>query len=186
MNVPREGVEGPSDADIVGRVRNGDEEAYRLLVHRYQDLLYRHALRMVSSPDVATDIVQASLIKAYRQIERCEPAKFGGWVYRIVTNRAKDHLKSRRRRDVSLDDAPPQTGETDPEDELHRSQIRDRIEAALARLPKEQREAFMLKHVEGRSYDEMQTLLDASVPALKMRVHRARDALRELLEEVIE
>ncbi len=179
-------ADGPTDAELVGRVRGGDEDAYRLLVRRYQDVLFRHALRMTSSQDVAADIVQGSFIKAYRQIDRCEPARFGGWIYRIVTNRAKDHLKSRRRRDVSLDDAPIQSGDDDPGDDLERSELRDRIEAALATLPDEQREAFVFKHVEGRAYEELSDMLGVSVPALKMRVHRAREALRDLLEEVFE
>lgn len=183
MSIQNGDVDGPSDADIVGRVLNGDDEAYRVLVRRYQDVLYRHALRMTANPDVATDIVQASFVKAYRQIDRCDPPRFGGWIFRIVANRAKDHLKSRRRRDVRLDDAPQQHGDADPDRDLDRSELRGRIRAALAKLPEEQREAFVLKHVEGRSYEDMARLVDASVPALKMRVHRAREALKELLEE---
>jgi RNA polymerase sigma-70 factor (ECF subfamily) len=185
MSTPNGDADGPLDAEVVGRVRAGDEEAYRLLVRRYQDVLYRHALRMTSSPDVAADIVQASFVKAYRQIDRCDPAKFGGWIFRIVANRAKDHLKSRRRKDVRLDDAPPQRGDADPERDLDRTELRMRLDAAMGQLPEEQREAFVLKHVEGRSYEEMSELLDASVPALKMRVHRAREALKTMLEEVL-
>lgn len=181
-----EDVNGPSDAEVVARVRGGDEEAYRVLVRRYQDVLYRHAVRMTSSPDVATDLVQSSFIKAYRHIHRCDPARFGGWIFRIVSNRTKDYLRSRGRRDVSLEDAPVQQGEDDPAQDLDRKELRGAIERSLAQLPDEQREAFVLKHVEGRSYEEMSELLDASVPALKMRVHRAREALRALMQEVVE
>jgi RNA polymerase sigma-70 factor, ECF subfamily len=181
-----EDVNSPSDAEVVARVRGGDEEAYRVLVRRYQDVLYRHAVRMTSSPDVATDLVQSSFIKAYRHIHRCDPARFGGWIFRIVSNRTKDYLRSRGRRDVSLEDAPVQQGEDDPAQDLDRKELRGVIERSLAQLPDEQREAFVLKHVEGRSYEEMSGLLDASVPALKMRVHRAREALRALMQEVVE
>ncbi|HKJ91603.1 MAG TPA: sigma-70 family RNA polymerase sigma factor [Longimicrobiales bacterium] len=181
-----EETSGPSDAEVVARVRDGDDDAYRVLVRRYQDVLYRHALRMTSNPDVATDMVQASFIKAYRHIHRCEPERFGGWIFRIVSNRTKDYLRGRARNDVSLEDAPTQEGGEDPADDLHRKELRVVIERSLAQLPDEQREAFVLKHVEGRSYEEMSELLEASVPALKMRVHRAREALRTLMQEVME
>ncbi len=186
MSMDTAEASGPTDADVVARVRGGDEEAFRVLVRRYQDVLYRHALRMTSSPDVATDLVQASFIKAYRHIHRCEPARFGGWIFRIVSNRTKDYLRSRGRKDVSLEDAPVQQGEEDPDRDLHRKELRVVIDRSLAQLPEEQREAFVLKHVEGRSYEEMSGLLDVSVPALKMRVHRARESLRSLMQEVVE
>jgi RNA polymerase sigma-70 factor (ECF subfamily) len=181
-----EDASGPSDAEVVARVRGGDEDAYRVLVRRYQDVLYRHALRMTSNPDAATDVVQASFIKAYRHIHRCDPARFGGWIFRIVSNRTKDYLRSRSRKDVSLADVPVQQGDDDPVEDLHRKELRVVIERSLAQLADEQREAFVMKHVEGRSYEEMSELLGASVPALKMRVHRAREALRSLMQEVVE
>ena len=111
MSMHTDHESGPSDAEVVARVRGGDDEAYRLLVRRYQDVLYRHALRMTSNPDVATDLVQASFIKAYRHIHRCDPTRFGGWIFRIVSNRTKDYLRSRGRKDVRLEDAPVQQGE---------------------------------------------------------------------------
>lgn len=186
MSMRTEDAIGPPDAEVVAAVRGGDEDAFRLLVRRYEDVLYRHALRMTSNPDVATDVVQASFIKAYRHIHRCDPARFGGWIFRIVSNRTKDYLRSRSHRDVSLEDAPVQQGEDDPVEDLHRKELRIVIDQSLAQLPAEQREAFVLKHVEGRSYEEMAEMLDASVPALKMRVHRAREALQNLMQEVVE
>ncbi|HET9982088.1 MAG TPA: sigma-70 family RNA polymerase sigma factor [Longimicrobiales bacterium] len=173
---------------MVARVRAGDREAYRILVRRYQDLLYRHALRVVGDADLAADLAQGALVKAYSQIRRCrDPERFGAWVFRILVNGCKDHLKSRRRRDVPLDDAPlaATVGRADPARDLERSELATVLEGALARLPTSLREAFLLKHVEGQSYEEIAAMLDASVPALKMRVHRAREALKAILEEVL-
>jgi RNA polymerase sigma-70 factor (ECF subfamily) len=174
------------DRDVVARVRGGDREAFRLLVRRYQDMLFRHALRMTSEHDVATDLVQASFVKAYTNIAHCrDPDRFGAWLYRILANACKDHLKSKRRRDVSLED---QTNLADasvtPATALERSELRAVLNGAIAKLPESLREAFVLKHVEGRSYEEIAELLDTSVPALKMRVHRAREALKDALEQL--
>lgn len=181
---PRPERAEPSDGDVVARVLAGDRESFRILVRRHQDMLFGHALRMTGQGDVAADLVQASLIKAYTSLDRCDnPDRFGAWAFRIVANRCKDYLKNVRRRDVGLDAAPPTPGDEDPERDLERDELRRRLDAALAALPPEQAQAFVMKHEEGRSYEEMAELLEASVGALKMRVHRAREALMELLEE---
>jgi RNA polymerase sigma-70 factor, ECF subfamily len=182
-------AEPMEDGEIVLRVRAGDREAFRILVQRYQDVLYRTALRHTRQPDVAADLVQATLVKAYTGIWRCrDPERFGAWVYRIVVNAAKDFLKSRRRSDVSLDEPvaarlhSPAAGS--PDRELERTELRDRLDRALAQLPDVLREAFLLKHVEGFSYEEIAERLEVSVPALKMRVHRARATLKDLMDRL--
>jgi RNA polymerase sigma-70 factor (ECF subfamily) len=183
----REEAEPVEDAEIVQRVRAGDREAFRVLVQRYQDVLYRTALRHTKQPDVASDLVQSTLVKAYTGIWRCrDPERFGAWVYRIVVNAAKDYLKSRRRNDVSLEEPvatrlhSPAAG--NPDREMERAELRDRLDRALNHLPDVLREAFLLKHVEGFSYEEIAEMLNVSVPALKMRVHRARSTLKDHME----
>ena len=173
-----------SDGEVVDRVLNGDREAFRVLVRRHQDMLYGHAMRMTGRSDVAADLVQSSLVKAYASLDRCRnPDKFGAWAFRIVTNRCKDYLKNVRRKDVGLDAAAPVPGSMDPGDDLEQSELRRRLDWAMDQLPEDQREAFVLKHQEGRSYNEMSELIGMSVGALKMRVHRARETLKELLDE---
>jgi RNA polymerase sigma-70 factor (ECF subfamily) len=174
-----------TDAQVVRDVLAGDRDAYRLLVRRYGDVLYGHALRMVRSPDEASDLAQRALVKGYRKLSSCRDRdRVGAWLFRILSNLTKDHLRSRRRTSISLDrleELPEQGG--GPLEAAHRGEVRGRLRLALAQLTPDQREAFMLKHVEGRSYEEMAAVLDASVASLKMRVHRARDALQELLED---
>jgi RNA polymerase sigma-70 factor (ECF subfamily) len=180
---PSSGGANPEDGEIVGRVLNGDRDAFRLLVRRHQDMLFAHALRMTGQGDVAADLVQTAFIKAYSSLDRCRnPDKFGGWAFRIVANQCKDYLKNVRRRNVDLDSVEPVAGGEDPSDDLERSELRRRLDAALGTLPADQREAFVMKHEEGWSYEEMAELLAVSVGALKMRVHRAREALVERLE----
>ena len=175
-----------SDAAIVDRVRGGDREAYRLLVRRYQHGLYRKALRETGDPDTAADLVQSAFVRAYENLWRCrDPDRFAAWLYRILVNATRDHLKSARRRDVSIDaeaDRLPLAAASDPLRDVSLSDLRERLDHALHSLGDVLREAFVLKHVDGRSYEEMTELLGASVPALKMRVHRARELLRAALE----
>jgi RNA polymerase sigma-70 factor, ECF subfamily len=177
-----------TDAEIVGRVKRGERDAYRLLVVRYQDLLYRYALSLTGEADVAADMVQATLVRGYEQLGRLrDDASFGGWIYRMCGNRCRDHLKSARRRDVPLELTPAEALQSADRTDaaLAESELRRALDAALAGLSEEHREAFLLKHVEERSYEEMSALLGASVPALKMRVHRARESLKNALEEVL-
>lgn len=175
-----------TDAELVRDSLAGSEAAFGEIVRRYQDLLYRHAERMSGGADDAEDIVQTALIKAHRNLAGCQnPSRVGAWLFRITANACKDHLKGRRRNRLSLDDVPSlETGVGDPGEALDLKGIRARIDLALRRLPLEHREAFVMKHVEGLSYQEMGELLGVSVPALKMRVHRARDGLQELLEDL--
>ena len=174
----------PSDADVVARVLSGDREAFGLLIRRYQPGLVRFATRMLGSQDVAADAVAESFIRAYRHLASCrEPARLRTWLYRIVANRCKSYLTRRPIADVPLDDAPPVADPADNEAALERAEQVALVGRVLARLPPEKREAFLLKHVEGLSYQEMSAVTGERIPTLKMRVHRAREALLQALEE---
>ncbi|MFW6084849.1 MAG: RNA polymerase sigma factor [Gemmatimonadota bacterium] len=175
-----------SDADLVARALSGSEAAFAELVERYNDLLCRHAQRMLGRMDDAEDVVQTAWIKAYRRLEQCrDPERFGSWVFRIAANACKDELKSRRSEVVPMDAVGElRSGGDGAADRALRGEQRRAITAALERLPPDQREAFLLKHAEGWSYEEMSERLDVGVSALKMRVHRAREELQKLLLEV--
>ncbi len=177
-----------TDAEVVRRVKRGDRDAYRVLIHRYQDALYRSALSLVNDRDVAADMVQTAFVNGYSRLKELkDDASFGGWVYRGCVNACRDYLKSRRRRDIPLDDAdaPALMSRDRTDAAVETAELRRSLDDALATLPDEYREAFVLKHVDERSYDEMSEILSASIPALKMRVHRAREALKTALEGVL-
>lgn len=175
-----------TDAELVQATLEGDDDAYGRLVQRHQADLYRHALSMVGEED-AQDLVQRALVRGYRRLGDCrQPASVGGWLFRIVSRICKDHLKSphQRRSRVRLDDetSPPLADATPgAEADADRARMREDLEEALATLAPEKRQAFLLKHLEEYTYGEMSELLGESVPALKMRVHRARKTLREEL-----
>jgi RNA polymerase sigma-70 factor, ECF subfamily len=171
-----------ADQQIIARVLAGHREDFSTLIARYSDALYRHALGMTGSPDVAEDILQMSFIKAYQHLAEVR-GRFDAWVFRIVANGCKDWLKNIRRTHLSYDEDDQPSGYATPEEDLDRTELRGDLDRALAALAPSLREAFVMKHVEGRSYEEMADLLGTTVGALKMRVHRAREALQVLLEE---
>ena len=180
-------VTGLSDAELVAAVLAGDIDSFSGLVRRYQDTCTRFAVRMLGSRVDADDALQSAFMRAYRGLRSCkDPARFGGWLYQIVVNECRTYASRQRRRDLRF---PPDTDAIEravapgPEEEVERD-AGGHIERALSMLPSDQREAFLLKHVEELSYDEMAAMTGVSVPALKMRVKRACDGLRDLLEGV--
>jgi RNA polymerase sigma-70 factor, ECF subfamily len=171
------------DGTLVALVLDGNQDAFEILVRRYQAALFRRAHWMGLDSDTAADMVQDSFINAYKNLPSCrEPDRFGFWVGKILRNRCLDFLKSAAARSVPLPLFLPAT-DGNPEIEEQRNKLRGRLNAALAMLPDEQREAFVMKHAEDLSYDEMAELTGASVSALKMRVHRAIEGLREHLDK---
>ncbi len=182
MKGERGGAGSESDGSLVRRVLAGDSGAYAGLVERYRDRLGRYATRMLGNPADAEEALQDSFIRGYRSLARCtNPDRFGAWLYGILVNRCRTYgaRQSRRQRVMVSDEyaiAHASVAHT-----ADRDAWRDTIERALDRLPPDQREAFLLKHVEELSYDEMQEVTGASISALKMRVLRARDELRRLI-----
>jgi len=176
----------PSDADAVAAVLAGDVDAYAILVHRYRDAYVRFAIRMLGDREDADDALQSAFVRAYRNLVKCQdPARFGAWLYQIVINECRTLGTRRGRRELRLvrgeADLERALGDDRPTDDLA---MREEIQRALDQLDADHREAFVLKHVEELSYEEMAELTGLGVSALKMRVKRACDRLRALLEEV--
>jgi RNA polymerase sigma-70 factor (ECF subfamily) len=177
--IPEHADASLDDAAVIARVLRGDKQQFALLVARYQSGLYRYAVSMVLDHDVAADMVQETLVRAYTRLSTCRAHDhFRAWVFQMLRNRCLDHLKDVRRRNVSLDralDVPDPAEE--PVLQMERSRLRGEISKALDQLPEAQREAFLMHYVEELPYETMADLLGASVSALKMRVLRARETL---------
>ncbi len=178
----REGAP-PADADLVCRIIGGEKDLYALLVQRYQERMFRFALASVRDSDTAVDLVQDTLVKAYAGLAGCrERERFAAWLFRILRNRCIDHQKEHRRRDVPLDERMCFAADDGlPDVEAERAGLRVALEQALSELPDAQREAFILKYVHGLAYEEIAVMLEVGTSALKMRVARAREALRTTL-----
>jgi RNA polymerase sigma-70 factor (ECF subfamily) len=169
-----------SDGAVIRKVREGDAEAFRMLVTRYRQLYGRYAVALTGDADTAADAMQESFIRAWKSLDACQdPDRFGAWFFRILTNQC--HTARSRRRDTDDVDAIEIAGRERTDESLERAELAQALRSAMGRLTSEQREAFVLKHVDGRSYEEMAELLGTGVDALKMRVHRAREALRSMM-----
>lgn len=175
-----------SDAAIVRRVLNGDVEAYAILVDRYFEHYVRFAVHLVGNREDAEEVVQDTFLRAYRALGRYEEReRFGAWLMRILVNRARTVSAMGRRREKmfpeQIDDTLPEASENHPAD---RAALREEMSRALSQLGADQREAFLLHYVEGLSYEEISTITGSGVSALKMRVKRSCERLREILQGV--
>lgn len=168
------------DAELVGRVLGGERDAYADLVRRHQESIYRHLRGMGVDHDTALDLVQDAFVRAYDRLAECrDHVHFRAWLFRIARNLCLDHLKNVRRSTVPLSTVEHSESIQDGRGET--SELDLTMRTALERLPTALREAFLLKHDAGYTYDEVAAMTDASPSAVKMRVHRARETLREFL-----
>ena len=172
-----------SDGDVIERVRSGDTEAFGTLVERYHGRCMRYALHMIGDESVAQDLVQDAFLRAFRALDSYDhEGRFDRWLLSIVANRARTEAVRRSRnrgRTVGLDALGSRSTEAGP---LRDPLLRRRLHDALGKLQPALREAVLLYYVEDMTYAEMADLTGAGESALKMRVSRARRALREMLK----
>lgn len=177
-------------AAAVARILAGDVDSYGAIVALHRARCLRFAQRMLGDRDEAEDVAQETFVRAFRSLAKCEnPGQFSAWLFSILVNRCRTVLEKRARWDrlLARDVEHPSSWTGDDAQQglyVDSRYSLEQIEAALQCLSTEQREAFLLKHVEEMSYDEISTLTGTGVSALKMRVSRARDVLRARLMEV--
>jgi RNA polymerase sigma-70 factor (ECF subfamily) len=173
----------PRDADLIAAVVDGDLDAFATLVRRYRDLCFRYAVRALGNRDDAEDALQEAFVRSFRGLATCRDRdRFGAWLYRIVVNECRTRATRRARRDRRMVDVSTDIADPAPHPG---SAAGEEIEYALAHFVPEQREAFHQKKVEELSNEEMAEITRAGVSALKMRVKRGCERLRELLEGVV-
>jgi len=183
--VARVDVDSMTDATLVRRVLDGDPRAFTILVDRHLQPCLRFATRMLGGRHDAEDVTQEALLRAYRALATYDTAgSFRTWLFAILVNRCRTSLLQRSRyvRRVVTDEDVMHNAVSG--DDAAATELRIEIERALALLEPDQREAFLLKHVEQLGYDEIAAVTGAGVSALKMRVKRACERLQELLGEV--
>jgi RNA polymerase sigma-70 factor (ECF subfamily) len=178
------------EAKLVARSLKQDHDAFGQLVERYATVIVNLAYRMVGDRTEAEDLAQETFVAAFNALPmfRAE-SKFSTWLYRIAANKCKDWLRVKRPgqsvHDVDIEDVIDDrvVEERTPERLLSQQQVAAQLDRAIQRLPPLYREAFVLKHVEGLSYEEMQEILGVNGDTLKMRVYKGRLQLsRELAE----
>lgn len=183
MTAEREGAGvALPDAEVVCRVLAGDDDAYAVLVRRHQDSIYRHARGMGLDHDTSLDLMQDAFVKAYARLADChQPDRFRAWLFRIARNLCLDHVRNVRQLTVPLSTVAD--ADSIPDERAGVTEQMETVGEALDRLSPPLREAFLLKHDAGYTYEEIAELTSASPSAVKMRVHRARAALCEFLSE---
>jgi RNA polymerase sigma-70 factor (ECF subfamily) len=178
-----------TDQQALERALAGDRDGFRVLVERYSRPLFRLAFRMTDSETDADEVVQETFLRAWRGLERYDGrASFSTWIYRIAANCALDQLRGRRRRGevLAMDDRLPlESGAPSPDRLVFDRQIKESLDLALAGLTVQERTAFVLRHHEDLSIDEISALLGLSREAAKHSVFRAVQKLRRALQPLV-
>ena len=185
------------DRELLARAQAGDMSAFESLVSRHEEKVYGLALRMTRSEADAAEITQDTFLSAYQHLNefRGESA-FGSWVHRIAANNALMRLRRQKVLDIvsdelagpeftergSLAEAPDSDWSKRADDKVLDDELGRAIQVATDALPEGYREVFLLKDVEGLSYEEISEMVGISIPAVKSRLHRARLALREAID----
>jgi RNA polymerase sigma-70 factor (ECF subfamily) len=185
-----------ADQQVVAWAQDGDEGAFRELIRRYQRPVFSILYRMVRDRELAEDLAQETFIKVLNAIDSYRPEhKFSSWIFKIANNAAIDHLRRRELDTLSLEGAPDavtterqeatalqvRDRTESPLDELEARELGSQIEQAIAGLRPEYRSCIMLRHVEGRAYEEIAEILGLPLGTVKTYIHRARAELREQL-----
>lgn len=173
------------------RVQDGDREAFRVLIERYEGMVFDLTHQYSSTPEDAEDLAQDIFLKAYRRIaDLRSPSRFSSWLYGIALNRCRDYAKNVRRETYAFshteehDDATVTDDRQPAQDtQLMATERAEQVWDALGELSSTYATPFLLKYRDGMTYKAMSKRLDVSVSALKVRVHRARKKLRSLLDD---
>ncbi|HUE97575.1 MAG TPA: RNA polymerase sigma factor [Longimicrobiaceae bacterium] len=176
-------IADPSDATLARQVQRGDPAAFDLLVHRHMKRAFGVAFRLLGHAEDAEDLVQDAFIAALTKIDSYDSSRdFAPWFYRILVNRCLNARKARARRAVS--ELPPDAASSGPSPlaEAERSELRDQLRVALARLPDRQRTIVAMFDIEGFSSPEIAEMLGISDGTVRWHLHQARRVLREALE----
>jgi RNA polymerase sigma-70 factor (ECF subfamily) len=185
-----------TDRDVVAWALEGHETAYRELLRRYERPVFSLILRMVRDRELAEDLTQDTFIKVLNALDRYNPTyKLSSWIFKIANNTTIDHLRRKQLDTLSIDGSPQATtgdriaetalqissGGESPLEELQARELGAQIEAAVAALRPEYRSCIILRHLEGRPYEEIADILDLPLGTVKTYIHRARHELKQVL-----
>ena len=181
-----------SDEDLMRRCREGDMSAFELIVLRYKDAIFNFIYHLVADYHIAQDISQETFLRVLRNVDRYKPRnRFKTWLYRIAVNLCKNELRNRgRRKTVSLDDPALDVESligdsyTPPDRAYEEAEMRRLVKNAIQSLPEDQRIALVLREYQDLSYEEIAAALNCSLGAVKSKIHRARQNVRDTLVEI--
>lgn len=190
-----------SDQELVRACKRGDERAAREIVSRFQRPVFSIIYRMVHDRELAEDLAQEAFVRTLNNLNRYDASyKFSSWLFKISYNLTIDHLRKRELDTVSIHGAPDavtterqeatavtvESGYERPDELMEARELGAEIEEAIADLRPEYRTAILLRHVEGRTYDEIAGIMDIPLGTVKTYIHRARKELQEALAHLRE
>lgn len=185
-----------SDQELVRLCLRSDERAARELVDRFQRPVFSLVYRMVRDRELAEDLTQEVFVRTFNNLRRYDRSyKFSSWLFKIAYNLTVDHLRKRRLKTISIHGSPdavtPERQEATsvalesdaeaPDAVAESKELAGYLEEAIGQLRPEYRTAILLRHVEGRAYDEISDIMDVPLGTVKTYIFRARRELRELL-----
>ena len=195
----REQLRASDDSAVVTAFLAGEERGFQELVERYQTRLLNFIYRTIGDRDRAEDLVQEVFIRVYRHLHRFDRSKkFSTWVYTIASNLAKNELRNRSRNPLVLfqamrgateeEDRPLQFEDTTarPDDMYRKRHLRELVEDTVAKLPEHHRQVFVLRELEGKSYEEIAEITACNLGTVKSRLNRARTAFAAIIEPHID
>jgi RNA polymerase sigma-70 factor (ECF subfamily) len=172
------------DFELIERARKGDDAAYQQLVHAYRKRILGTIARLIGRPEDVEDVGQEVFLRLYFSLDQLRsPDVFEPWLYRLTVNAAYDYLRKQKRRpEARMADLSEQqvimadaaAGGKVREDEVHRSGIREFVQALLSEVSEDDRILLTLKEVEGLSLKELEKVYNTNENALKVRLFRAR------------
>jgi RNA polymerase sigma-70 factor (ECF subfamily) len=196
--VPQAELRLLDDTALVQAHLGGESRAFGVLVDRYQTRLLNFVHRIVGDRERSEDLVQEAFIRVHRHLARFDRSKkFSTWIYTIASNLAKNELRNRARSPLVLftslapqwdDEERPLEFEdfgAQPDEAFRQNHLREAVEQSVARLPAHHREVFVLREIEGRSYEEIAEMTHCNLGTVKSRLNRARNAFAEIIEPAL-
>ncbi len=187
------------DNEIVQRFLDGDERAFNEIVRRYDKRLQNFVFRTIGDRERAEDLIQETFVRVYRHLRRFDQTrKFSTWIYTIAGNLAKNELRNRSRNPLVLfqsltkswdaDYRPPEWEDprTRPDDLYRKRFLREKVNEAVSQLPEHHRVVFVLRELQGKSYEEISEITACTLGTVKSRLNRARSNFVRIIEPMIE
>lgn len=182
-------MEQCTDEQLVARIRQGEEEAYRVLVERHRNYVYTLIYRMAPHPQTAEDLTQEAFIKLFRSLEHFRgDSKFTTWLYRLTANLVTDYLRSQRRKpyEAILDKVKGWFGDRkeEPEAKILQKEEQETMQRLLSELPDKYRLIMYLYHYKQLSYQEISEVTNLPIKTIETRLYRGKSLLKQKWVEV--
>jgi RNA polymerase sigma-70 factor, ECF subfamily len=187
------------DSAVVAAFLAGERRAFNELVERYQNRLLNFVYRTTGDRERAEDLVQETFIRVYRHLHRFDQSKkFSTWVYTIASNLAKNELRNRSRNPLVLfqmfrknddSDSRPLEWEDNtyrPDDLFRKRHLKSMVDSAVDQLPEHHRTVFVLREMEGKTYEEIADITGANLGTVKSRLNRARNSFAQLIAPLLD